>query len=300
MYTATRRLSNGQNLREFRGLRLSSVISAETRAGLGRIKRDHPTGETIMFRRLTILLGLALLILGATASSKSIKHFGRDHIRVDGVKLEHRREVEVKGPLTDLLEIESGLGDIEIIGVSGNEARLTIEIFEYKPDDVHVELREDGRVVLRSDGDHPAAIGRVYAEVPRGIDLLLETGLGDIEISDMQDGGTIEVATGMGGITIAQVNGYREIDAASGKGDIRLGPCDGLDRVDMATGMGGIKVKNSRIEDLDVSSGMGSIRFLDCDLGFVSGGTGMGSVHFKRTKYRESDVSSGLGRVTGR
>ena len=253
-----------------------------------------------MLRRMTILLALGLLFLGATGSSKSIKSFSRDHMRVDGVKLEYQREVEIRGTLEDLLEIESGLGDIEIVGISGNEARLHVEIFEYKPDDVTVSLREDGRIVLDSRGDHPAALGRVYAEVPRSIDLMLETGFGEIEVSDMRGGGSMEIATGMGGITLVEVNDYREIDAATGKGDIRLGPCDGLDRVELATGMGGIKVKNSRVEDLDVSSGMGSIHFMDCEFGFVTGGTGMGSINFKRTQYRESDVSSGLGRVTGR
>ncbi len=253
-----------------------------------------------MLRRLTLLPLLALLVIGATGSSKTIKNFSKDHMRVDGVKLEYRREVEIEGVLDELLEIESGLGDMEIIGVAGNVARLNVEIYEYRRDDVTVELREDGRLELDSDGGHPTAIGRVYAEVPFGIDLLLETGLGDITINDMSGGDTIEVATGMGSVTIVHVDDYHSIDAATGKGDIRLGPCDNLDRVDMATGMGGIKVKSSTVEDLDVASGMGSIRFLDCDFGFVSGGTGMGSIHFKRTQYRESDVSSGLGRVTGR
>lgn len=251
-------------------------------------------------KRLAVLPLLALLILGATASSKTIKNFGRDHIRVDGVKLEHRREVELRRELSELLEIESALGDIEVVGISGDVARLRVEIFEYTPDDLDVELTADGRIIYESAGGHPGAIGSVYAEVPAHLELDIETGLGDVELKDLSGGTRIEVETGMGGVTLDSVDGYEQVYVATGKGDIRLGPADGLHEVELATGMGGIKVKQAQVEDLEVSTGMGSIRFLDCELGHVSGGTGMGSIRFKRSTFEDSDLSSGLGRVTYR
>ncbi|MCP4547373.1 MAG: DUF4097 family beta strand repeat protein [bacterium] len=249
-------------------------------------------------KRLLLLPLLILLILGGTAGSKALKSLGRDHLTVDGVKLKHKREIELKGKLDDFLEIESALGDIEIHGIPGSRARLRIEIYEYKPGDIEVELTQDGSIILESEGRHPGAIGNVYAEVPNRLDLEIETGLGDVSISDFIGDGSIDVDTGLGAVILKDITNYRRLDIDTGKGDIYLGPVEDLEIVDLDTGMGAIKVKEAKVEEISASTGMGSIRFLDCDFDYVSGGTGMGSVKFRRTHYRESDISSGFGRVS--
>jgi len=246
---------------------------------------------------LGLLALTAFLILGATASSRAVKHFGRDHMKVDGVSLEYRREVDLEGTLAERFSVESALGDVRITGVEGRTARLHVEIFEYTPDDLRVELDEDGRLVFKSEGGHPGAIGEIIAELPADLSLELSTGAGDVELKGMR-GPRIEIETGFGDVTLEDLAGQDRLEVSTGKGDIRMGPVEDLENVELSTGMGGIKVRDARVEDLEVSTGMGGIRLLDCALGRVSGGTGMGSVKFKRTTFDDSDVSAGLGGVS--
>ena len=245
------------------------------------------------------LASLLLIVMGCTAGSKVIKSFGKDHLTVDGVRLEYSREVEVEARLDDLLDLESSLGDIEIVGVDGDIARLRVEIYEYRPDDIELELTERGYIELHSNSRKPGAVGRVWAEVPRGLDLEIETGMGDVSISEMSGAGELRVDTGYGKVMLAELDGHRSVDVNTGKGDILLGPARELRDVELNTGMGSIKVLDSDVEDISTSTGMGGIRFLDCEFGSVSGGTGMGSVKFRRTNYEYSDISSGFGRVSG-
>lgn len=241
---------------------------------------------------------LALLALGATGGSKSFEDWSKNHIRVDGERLEHRRTVELTGEGQELLEIESALGDLEIRAVEGNEIHLRVEIYEYAPDDVEVELHR-GRLVLHSRDGHESAVGAVVAEVPAGMELELATGYGDIDVQGMTGSRSIVAETGLGDVTLVGLDDVEEIEVATGKGDIRMGPAKGIVMAELATGMGGIKVHEAEVEEIDTATGMGGIRFLDCDLGIVTGGTGMGKVRFKRTDYRRSDISSGFGGVSG-
>jgi hypothetical protein len=247
-------------------------------------------------KRLLLLPMLAVLILGTTAGSRTIQNLCDHGVRVDGVKLKHKRVVELEARLDRRLVIESAVGDIELHGVDGDDARLEVEIWERYPDDVEVAI-EDGEIVLRSRDHEPCVIGRVFGTIPAGIDLEIETGCGDVDLIDMARGHEIDVETGLGDITLQDIGGYRSIDASTGKGDIRLGPAEGLEDVELETGMGGIKIREAEVEELAVSSGFGSIHFLDCTFGSVSGSTGFGDVSFKRTRYDDSDISTGFGRV---
>lgn len=246
-------------------------------------------------------LAFALILVLApplTAGSRHLKDWGGDHMRVDGVKLEHRRTVELRAdrPEDNLLEIESALGDLEIRGVRGDALRLTVEIYEYEPGDLTLELRR-GRIVLNSAGDHPGAVGAVVAEVPLDMDLELTTGYGDVDIEDMDGCSELVVETGLGDVTATGLERVEDIEIATGKGDIRLGPAREIGMAELATGMGGIKVREAEVDEIDASSGMGGIQFLDCELGLVTGGTGMGKIKFRNTDYDRSDISSGFGGV---
>ncbi len=243
------------------------------------------------------LLALTVLALAATAGSK-MKDWGEDHITVDGVKLRHSRIVELEGKLDGFLELESGLGHLEVRGVPGDVARFRLKIHEVEPGDLEVRL-EQGRLRLVSASDKPGAIGDAWIEVPAGCELELTTGYGDIDVSGMQGGRRIVAETGLGDVTLEDIDKVTEIEVATGKGDIRLGPVTSVERVDLATGMGDIQVRDAQVQEIEVGTGMGGIDFLDCKLGDVSGSSGMGKVRFKRTEYERSDVSSGWGGVQG-
>lgn len=243
------------------------------------------------------LLALVALVLGATAGSK-MKNWGEDHMRVDGVRLEHSRLVELDGEMGGSFELEVGLGDIEVRAASDNRAHLRLKIHEVEPNDLTVKL-EDGRLRLTSASDNPGAIGDAWLELPAGCELELTTGYGDIDITGMKGGRRIIAETGLGQVTLEDVSGVHEIEVSTGKGDIRLGPVAAIELADLSTGMGDIRVRDAEVKELEVGTGMGGIDFLDCRLGLVSGGTGLGKVHFKRTEYERSDVGSGWGGVKG-
>jgi hypothetical protein len=243
------------------------------------------------------LLALVLLVLGATAGSK-MKDWGEDHMTVDGVKLRHSRIVELEGKPGDFLELECGLGHLEVRGVPGEIARFRLKIHEVEPGDLEVEL-DHGRLRLKSASDNPGAIGDAWVEVPAGCELDLTTGYGDIDVVDMRGGRRIVAESGLGEITLENIDQVTEIEVATGKGDIRLGPATGVETADLASGMGDIQVRDAKVQELAVATGMGGIDFMDCRLGLVSGSTGLGKVRFKRTEYERSDVSSGWGGVQG-
>ena len=46
-------------------------------------------------KKLLIVLSLGLLIVGATGSSRLVKHLAEEGVEVDGVRLKHRRTVEM-------------------------------------------------------------------------------------------------------------------------------------------------------------------------------------------------------------
>jgi hypothetical protein len=243
------------------------------------------------------LLALVILALGATAGSK-MKDWGEDHITVDGVKLRHSRIVELEGTPDGVLELESGLGHLEVRGVPGEVAHLRLKIHEVEPGDLEVKL-EHGRLRLVSASDSPGAIGDAWVEVPAGCELELTTGYGDIDVAGMKGGRRIVAETGLGEVTLEDIDGVAEIEVATGKGDIRFGPATGVELADLATGMGDIQVRDAKVQEIEVGTGMGGIDFMDCQLGLVSGSTGLGKVRFKRTHYERSDVSSGWGGVQG-
>jgi hypothetical protein len=243
------------------------------------------------------LLALTVLALGATAGSK-MKDWGEDHITVDGVKLRHSRIVELEGKPGDFLDLDSGLGHLEVRGVPGEVARFRLKIHEVEPGDLEVEL-DHGRLRLKSASGNPGVIGDTWVEVPAGCELDLTTGYGDIDVADMRGGRRIVAETGLGEVTLENIDGVTEIEVATGKGDIRVGPITGVASADLGSGMGDIQVRDAQVQELAVSTGMGGIDFMDCRLGLVSGSTGMGKVRFKRTEYERSDVSSGWGGVQG-
>lgn len=246
-------------------------------------------------KRWLLLALLALLAVAATAGSK-MKDWGEDHMRVDGVRLEHSRIVELEGEVGDAFELEVGLGDLELRGVPGQVAHLRLKIHEAEPGDIEVRL-EAGRLRLVSASDNPGAIGDAWVEIPAGCELRLTTGYGDIEIADMAGGRRITAETGMGDVTLEGIRGVHEIEVATGKGDIRFGPATEVELADLGTGMGGIQVREAKVREIEVATGMGGIDFLDCDFGDLSGGTGMGKIRLKRTQYERSDLETGWGGV---
>jgi DUF4097 and DUF4098 domain-containing protein YvlB len=241
------------------------------------------------------LLGIPLLITGCCLDLCNV--YRGKGVKVDGVRLKHKRIVEIDGTLEKRFEVEGHAGDIEIRGIPGRQAHLRVEVYEYRPGDAEVRLTESGDLVLETESGHPAAVGELSAELPRDLALRVETGMGEIEIRAMKGSPGMEISTGMGDVDLKNLADVLLIEASTGMGDLSLSSSEALERVTLSTGMGGIHVKHSAVNRIEVSSGMGSIDLRDCEFGRVTGSTGMGSIHFRDTAYEHSDVSTGMGSV---
>ncbi len=248
-------------------------------------------------KRLIIIMALGMVFLGATGSSRLVKHFAEEGVEIDGVRLKYRRTVELELDLDDRLIYYAHVGDIRIRPGSGREAILKIEIIEYREGDAEVYLDSDGKIRSRSKSDHPSALGPLIAELPQGIELELGSGLGDLEISDMDGSRRIFLETGMGDMLLEGLRNISSIDAESGMGDIVLENSRNLEEVDLATGMGSITVRNVEAEILDAATGLGGIRFNGCNFDKVYAETGMGSIKLRDTTYEDSDLDTGMGSV---
>lgn len=251
---------------------------------------------TALPRWTNVLLLLLPLVVGCGGGLCDV--LKRDTVRVDGVRLRHRRHVELNATNLSRLEVEAQRGDIMLRGTSGAVARLEVEIYEYRPGDATPRLSRDGQILFETRSGKPAAVGELRGKIPQSLSLDLATGMGAVEICEMRECAAIELSTGMGDILIAECEELRDLEASTGMGDLHLRRSRGLVRAELATGMGGIRVAEAQVRSLEVSSGMGGIKFRDCEFGRVTGGTGMGSIRFRETTYDQSDVSTGMGRVS--
>ncbi len=248
-------------------------------------------------KRILIIIALGVVILGTTGSSRLVKHFAEEGVEIDGVRLKHRRTVELEVDLDDRLIYYAHVGDIRIRPGDGREAVLRIELIEYEHGDAEAYLDNDGKIRTRSRDDHPSALGPLIAEVPADISLELGSGLGDVEVEAMDGSRRIFIETGMGDIVLEALRNIISIDAETGMGEILLGPGKNLEEVDLATGMGDIKVREIEAEIIDAATGLGGIRFNDCHFDKVFAETGMGSIRLKDTVYEDSDLDTGMGSV---
>jgi len=248
-------------------------------------------------KRILILLALGAVILGATGSSKLVKHFAEEGVEVDDVKLKHRRTIELRVDSADRLIYYAHVGDIRVRPGSGDRAVLSIELIEYEPGDGEAFLERDGSIGTRSKSGKPCALGELIAELPENLELELGSGLGDVELEGMDGSRRISVETGMGDIVLEDLSNVGRLEVETGMGEILMGPAKNIEEVDLETGMGSIKVRQVEAEMMDATTGMGGIRFNECHFDKLFAETGMGSVKLKDTVYRDSDLDTGLGSV---
>jgi len=248
-------------------------------------------------KKLLIVLSLGLLIVGATGSSRLVKHLAEEGVEVDGVRLKHRRTVEMTVELDERLIYYAHVGDIRIRPGDGDRVVLSVEIIEYEPGDGEAYLDDGGKMRTRSDRDKPCVLGNLRAEVPANLSLDLSTGLGDIEVMGMRRSERIVIETGMGDLVLEDLTDCDVVDAETGMGEILVGPAEGIETIDLASGMGSIKVREVYADFLEAETGMGGIRLSSSGFGTVYGSTGMGSIRIKDVDYEDSDFDTGMGSI---
>ncbi len=189
----------------------------------------------------------------------------------------HHESLEFEAGDVDMLEVDSGSGDIIVVG---DPDALTIRLDARVHGD-HTEIRsrvEDGRLRLWIDCPKLAIHCAVdwTLVVPQELAAALETGSGDIMVSDLV--GTLRVETGSGDIELDT------IDAPS---------------MDLHTGSGDLVARSIVALDVEGSAGSGDLELdLDARARRVALTTGSGDIHLElpRGDYDVS-VETGSGDV---
>lgn len=224
-------------------------------------------------------------------------------------ELGQERSLTLGADLDDVLEIESGSGEIEVEGVEGLSAvRVTATLCASDEDrlgglDVTLERRGD-RVRLdthyprsrRSRGDRYARID-LRVEVPRGMDADLRDGSGSISLTAL---GELTIDDGSGGIGVVGADGSVRIDDGSGEielrdiaGDVEIQ--DGSGEMDIRDVGGSVMLTDGSgsIEVTDVMQsvrvrrdGSGSIAVSEVGGDFVVDRDGSGGIRHSRVEGR--------------
>lgn len=239
----------------------------------------------------TTALALACLTAGCHM------HLHGSSLVVDGVELEqeHVETIEIAEWHPSGIHVDSAMGDVLVQrGTGGN--RITVTLHETVVGDARADY-EDGKLVTRTASGEPSAIGDVTiycdGELPA---LVVETGMGDIEVADVSVLGRVELSTGMGDVELERFGDPEAVVVTTGMGDLELK--DGTTLTLHATsGMGDVELARVSAADADLSSGMGDVEVRDCAFERIGANTGLGDVECRSTTYREADLETGLGSV---
>ena len=242
---------------------------------------------------------LALAALPFTLAGCHI-HTGRDSFVVDGVRLnaKHEETLTLESWPTEGLTIDSHQGDI-VIERGAGPTTLTVMVHERHLGDAHVHL-EGGLLVARTADDSKCAIGNVRLRGAGPLaGLKLDTGMGDIELLDVEVTGRLTAETGMGDVLVRGAGAPDMVVLASGMGDVsaRRFKCR---RIEAESGMGDVEIEGLEAEEAELSSGMGDVDVVRSSGKSLEAETGLGDVDVVESSFEQRDLSTGLGSVDSR
>ena len=222
-------------------------------------------------------------------------------------------------PVEDItsLEIRCGAGSLEIEGSSSTTIDVRAEIIIENTDqkDAQALIRDKMKLSLERDGDKAVLVAgfeetsglRIFGNrlinltvgLPRDLDLKVEDGSGNIELSGIR--GDIDIDDGSGSIRIGDIGGNAVINDGSGdielsgiRGDIDIDDGsgeivvnDGGGFIGIRDGSGSISVTNV-VGDVEISDGSGSIRIDGVEKNVTIKDDGSGSVDISGVKGRIS------------
>ncbi|MCC5575201.1 DUF4097 family beta strand repeat protein [Microtetraspora sp. AC03309] len=204
-----------------------------------------------MRRKNIAVLGIALG-LGLTLSACDL--------RIGAWKERETLNYDVTDKVAALV-VRAGIGDVTVNGsdASGIQVAETVEWTGDKPHDGH-KVNGD-TLTLAYDCNNCAIHYRV--DVPRGLDVKVESGTGDITIRSLT--GPVRLTTGIGDVDTSGLGG-KQVSAETGTGDVKLKFASAPDRVDVETGTGDATMWiPAESYKLTVDTGLG-----DKEIGIVS------------------------------
>lgn len=244
-----------------------------------------------MSRRLAAPL-LVVLLSAAPLAAQQRGEVGEE--RSATVRVGDARRVQVEARAGSLRIV--GQGDRDEVRVRGRARASSRDLLRLV--DVRTERGGDGTIVVRVESPEELRAGEWTAldleiELPRGMDLEVADGSGDVVIRDVGDlrladgsgdvllervgalrltdgsgdveargvGGDVVLRDGSGGIRLEDVRGTVTVDG-DGSGDLELGGVQGSVRIE-SKGSGDLVVERVRGDLLVESKGSGDIRHRD-------------------------------------
>lgn len=246
-----------------------------------------------------IALRPALLALPFALVSCHI-HAGRDHFVVDGVRLDakHEETLTLETWPSEGLTIDSHQGDIVVERGQG-PTTLYLTVHERRLGEAHAHI-ENGQLVARTADGSTCAIGRVRLLTAGPLaGLTLATGMGDIDLLDVEVTGRLAAETGMGDVLVRAAGSPDAVELESGMGDVSAHSFR-CRRLTASTGMGDVDIDGMETDEAELSSGMGDVDVVRSSGKSLAADTGLGDVDLVESNFERRDLSTGLGSVDSR
>ncbi len=225
--------------------------------------------------KVIVLYGIALILaLGVSACRVNGNINGK--VVVDNTVLNYENSARI----TELFaapefELDLGFADVNLRGAADNKLDLIVRYKEYSPADATILIR-DGKLSYETKSGKPAAIMSVSGTIPGNISLEIETGSGDVQISQMRGKNRIEIDSGSGDLEISESD-LALLDVDTGSGDVDIVSCLITDLV-ADTGSGDVSLSRSQITNADLDTGSGDIILNDSEITYKKFETGSGKV----------------------
>lgn len=236
------------------------------------------------------LLGLCGVVLGVSAASGCFVRASDDLdvVRRDAVAFPAGARRLVVDSAAGRVTVQGGAaGGIEAaFVVRGKGAKVTTDLIT-EPDGETVYL--EARCTKRW---HACAVDWTVT-VPSDIEVVVETGSGDVEVSSLAP---LPVRVGDGGA--AAPDRGPSLQASTGSGDIALDDLELLEGAHLETGSGDLDIDGLRAPGLDLSTGSGDVSAYGLRVPQVSADTGSGSVRLVfEASPRSVSADTGSGEI---
>jgi hypothetical protein len=173
------------------------------------------------------------------------------------------------------VEIDVGQGDVAVSGCEQAEASGTLTTRFGKTPPTTAHYVDDGvlHVTATCEDMELACAIELALDVPRGVDVVVVGGSGDVTVEGVD--GDVDVEAGSGDVRVADAGG--RVTAETGSGDLVV--TDPAGDVDASVGSGDIDVTGSNAFTVAASAGSGDVRVQQlCPFTRVDAETGSGDI----------------------
>lgn len=224
----------------------------------------------------------------------------RRKVVMNGESLPYTRTIELSDIIDQRFLLDLPATDITLRGIDGHVATLHIQVQEKITGDARIDLTPNS-LDLSSSSHCPIFIRSIVGEIPRSLDLDLNTGSGDITIENLSGENTVRIRTGGGDVQLSELNGLSLISIETGSGSVRLRSGSNLRKVMIETGRGRIYIEQlNGINTLSLDSSAGDIHLLRVSAGETELDTGIGDIILDTSSFSVIETRTGRGIVIER